>query len=225
MSLPLEDAAVVKAAVADMGRQSDAVLATAKGWTMYVRVVSPGACSRCAILAGVGEYTKPFLRHPACKCTSIPVEGSGPRPVPDGLFASPGDYFDSLPVEEQNRVFTNAGAQAIRDGADPIAVVNARRGAQLRPGGLVEARSRSRAPLGTTADGTRIRMFTTSEGTSIRGAYGRAEYRRAQEAAKAPVDRYRRTKSVRLMPESIYEIADGDDDRAVALLKQYGYIT
>jgi hypothetical protein len=66
-------AAMIKTALADIGRSSDLTAATGKGFTHYVRVVSPGACSRCAILAGVGSYQTAFKRHPACKCTAAPV--------------------------------------------------------------------------------------------------------------------------------------------------------
>ena len=118
---------LVKAAVADAGRAADASLATGRGYTRYIRVVSPGACSRCAILAGSDRYYKHFERHPACKCTSLPVKDGAE--IPKGLYGSPTDYFESLSRAEQDRVFTNAGAEAIRKGADPISVVNARRGA------------------------------------------------------------------------------------------------
>jgi len=218
-------AAIVRSAVSDSGRQADRVDATGKGLTRYVRVVSPGACSRCAVQAGKGEYRVAFKRHPSCKCTSMPLPDDGFGPPPKGFYSSPDDYFESLDAAEQNRVFTNAGAQAIRDGADPTAVVNARRGANLTSGGLVERRSGLTAPLGYDSAGRRIQVFTTGEGTSIRGAYGRAEYRRTQEATKAAGDRYRRTTSQRLMPETIYQIADGNQERAVSLLRQYGYIT
>ena len=117
---------LVKAAVADAGRAADASLATGRGYTRYIRVVSPGACSRCAILAGSDRYYKHFERHPACKCTSLPVKDGAE--IPKGLYGSPTDYFESLSRAEQDRVFTNAGAEAIRKGADPISVVNARRG-------------------------------------------------------------------------------------------------
>lgn len=213
---------IVKSAVSDAGRQSDRVQGTAKGYTQYIRVVSAGACSRCAVLAGKGEYSKPFKRHPRCNCTSYPLEDD--EKVPDGLFASPDDYFESLSAAEQDRVFTNAGAQAIRDGADPIQVVNARRNA-VGPGGLVERKGGLKAPLGYDENGKRIKVYTTSEGTSIRGVYGRAEYRRKAELTKAVGDRYRRTTNLRLMPETIYGIAGSDRVRAVELLKQYGYIS
>src|SRR5699024_8476972 len=46
----------------------------------------------------------------------------------EGLITDPYDYFSSMSEEEQNKRFTKAGAQAIRDGADINQVVNARKG-------------------------------------------------------------------------------------------------
>jgi hypothetical protein len=215
---------IVKSAVADMGRQSDSVLATGKGWTRYVRVVNPGACSRCAILAGKSDYKTAFKRHPACKCTSAPIEGDDAAPVPKGLFDSPDAYFDSLTKAEQDRIFTNAGAEAIRDGASAQSVVSARRGAPLRPGGIIPRESGLGAPLGYRADGSAIQVFATNEGTTARGAFGQSEIRRTNEYKKAATDRYRRTKTLRLMPETIYQMADGDHAKAVELLRKYGYL-
>jgi hypothetical protein len=40
-----------------------------------------------------------------------------------------------MSAAEQDKVFTKAGAQAIRDGADPAKVVNARRGMQTAADG------------------------------------------------------------------------------------------
>jgi hypothetical protein len=216
-------ATIVQSAIADAGRQADRVSMIGKKVTHYVRVVSPGACSRCAILSGIASASTAFLRHPNCHCTACPVPSFSSK-VPSGFHASADSYFDSLSPAEQNRVFTNAGAEAIRNGADPTAVVNARRGASLSSGGLVEARSGLTAPLGYDADGNRIRIFTTGEGTSIRGAYGRSQYRRQQELAKPASDRYRRTTNPRLMPETLVQMAGGDTAKLRRLLDQYGYL-
>ena len=207
-------ATLVKAAVSDMGRAADATLATGKGYTRYVRVVNPGACSRCAILAGSDQYSKPFLRHPACKCTSLPIKDVSD--IPKGVFASPEEYFESLPKAEQDRVFGKAGAQSIRLGADPIGVVNARRGAYMRPG--------IRNELGFDANGKPIRAFMTTDGATIRGSYGRQEAARGGAFTKGAGDRYRRTVNPRMMPETILQIARGDEVLAKALLRQYGYL-
>lgn len=91
----------------------------------YVRMLNPPSCSRCAILAGkFYRWNSGFLRHPRCDCRHIPANES----IAGDLTTSADAYFDSLPTSEQDRIFTNAGAQAIRDGADINQVVNARRG-------------------------------------------------------------------------------------------------
>ena len=96
---------------------------------------------------------------------------------------------------EQDRAFTKAGAEAVRVGADPVQVVNARRG------------------MSTAADG----RLVTSEGASVsrRGSV-RGVAGRAMRAAGVS--------GPRLMPESIIRIADTPAER-VRILKAYGYIT
>jgi hypothetical protein len=91
------------------------------GWT---RVLNPPSCSRCVILAGrVYRWSDGFQRHPRCDCRHVPIGESAV-----GLTVGPKDYFDSLSEADQNSTFTVDGAQAIRLGADPAKVVNARRG-------------------------------------------------------------------------------------------------
>jgi len=215
-------ATVVQSAIADAGRQSDRVSMIGKQITRYIRVISPGACSRCAILAGVASAAKAYERHPNCHCTACPLP-DWDSPIPDGFYRSADDYFDSLDPKEQNRVFTNAGATAIRAGADPTAIVNARRNA-VGPGGLTERKSGLKAELGYDVFGKPIKVYTTSEGTTIRGAYGRAEARRQAEFTKSARDRYRRTVNPRLMPETIVPLAKGDPEKLRRLLGQYGYL-
>jgi hypothetical protein len=209
-------AAIAKSAVNDMGRESDRVTASSAGYTRYVRVVNPGACSRCAILAGIGSFATAFKRHPACKCTAAPIKGDGDD-APAGLFNSPAEYFDSLSAAEQDRIFTAPGAQALRDGADFSSVVNARRGAYAVP-----ARGGKTPPFGFR-NGKPVKAYT-GEGTTLRGSFGRAQYRRNQEAQKAVGDRYRRTTTRRLTPEGIYSVAGGDRVKALKLLSFYGYM-
>lgn len=55
-------------------------------------------------------------------------------------------YFNSLSAAEQDRLFTKAGAEAIRSGADLARVVNARRG-------MYEAGGRSFTREATTRRG------------------------------------------------------------------------
>lgn len=112
--------------VADAGRGGVSVAMAARTKVGgYVRMVSAGACSRCVVLAGrFYRWNQGFLRHPKCHCRHIPSA----EDRADDLRTDPKAYFSSLPASEQDRVFTKAGAQAIRDGADISQVVNARRG-------------------------------------------------------------------------------------------------
>lgn len=211
--------------VRDAGVMADKVsgLGRAKRGVMYARMVSPGACSRCAILAGVGHFTKHFERHPSCRCTTVPVY-SDDDDLPEGLFSSATDYFESLTRVEQDRVFTKAGAESIRLGADPTSVVNARRGMfrTQQPGSLV-ARATPRTIIGP--DGKPFTAYTTTEGTSVRGWFGggRGNSRPSGQYYRSASDRYRRTTTVRLMPETIISRSKTPAE-AVELLKQFGYM-
>jgi hypothetical protein len=217
-------AAAVKTAVQEMGQKADQVVINGKLIETYVRAISPGACSRCAMLAGTWSSAKAFPRHHNCKCVAVPVGVRNGKPKKDLGFKydDPMSYFESLSVLEQNRTFTNAGAQAIRDGADINQVVNARRGASG-----IEFGSRFNVPnpnsgrrltpvtIGTRPDGSPLQVFKTGEGTTRRGYFGRGEVENSAT---------RRSTTLRLMPEQIYQMSGGDTERAAELLKRYGYI-
>jgi hypothetical protein len=219
---------IAKAAVQDMGRQSDGTLAVGRHYQLYVRVVSAGACSRCAILAGKSSYRVAFKRHPACRCTAAPVGND--EAIPEGMFAGPHDYFESLPAAEQDRIFTKSGAEAIRQGADPAKVVNARRGAygigysghQNAPS--VGPNRLEKLTIGKRADGSPLQVYATSEGTSYRSSWARQQIDVDGNYAKGAGDRYRKTTMVRLMPEQIAIMAGGDAARWRELLAKYGYL-
>lgn len=190
----------------------------------YVRVVQPPACSRCVILAGK-EYgwNTGFQRHPKCDCIHLPTtliarnqhrgrlgaDGFSPttRPGsgPSG-FLDPRAYFNTLSRAEQDRVFTAAGARAIREGGDMGQIVNARRGmyTSAGPGG--------RALL------TRVGMRRGSN-------YYNLERRRAISRGEVPADIGRRfnVRTPRLMPEEIFRLAASRDE-AVAMLRRFGYL-
>ncbi len=220
-------AAMTKTAIADLARSASMVSSAGRGYVKYVRVVDPGACSRCAILSGSDRFTKPFERHPSCRCTSVPVrEGDG---VPDGLIASPEEHFWSLSESEQERIYGKAGAEAIRLGANPIQVVGARRGASgmsysranpRRPG---ETWRMQRVQIGVRPDGTQITGYATVEGTTKRGSYGRAQSNIGGEFARRGNARYAYAKRTRLMPETIMELT-GDPDMRRVLLRDAGYL-
>ena len=168
--------AIVETQLADVSRSASLVAGMARpSVTGYVRVVSPGACARCAILAGrVYRWSTGFLRHPRCSCGMVPA-GRGA----DGLTASPRDLFDQLTPAEQDHRYTKAGAEAIRLGADMGRVVNARRGMST-----------------TVLFGEEV---STTSALRERGM-------------------------VRLMPETLLQLAGGDRDEAVRLLTLHKYL-
>jgi hypothetical protein len=221
-------AVVASAALHDAARNADRVLSIGKGYTRYIRVVNGSACSRCAILAGMYSAEEAFLRHASCQCGTAPIQIDGK--IPSGFHDSPLSYFDSLSTAEQDRRFTRAGAEAIRQGANPTSVVNVRRGAygiqfsnhDYRVGETGLSRRMQPITIGVKADGSPLRVFATAEGVTVRGEFGRTEVRKSTLAAKE--GRYRRTTRVRLMPEQILKMAGNNPERWRELLERYGYL-
>jgi hypothetical protein len=123
---------IVRTEVADAGRIADQIALTARRQaTGYVRMLVGKSCSRCAVLAGRRyEWNTGFDRHPRCDCIHIPAREDSA----DDLRTDPKKYFASLTEAEQDRLFTKAGAEAIREGADIGRVVNARRGMYVAGG-------------------------------------------------------------------------------------------
>ncbi len=118
--------------VADAGRAADsAAMAARPSASGYIRVVVGRTCSRCTVLAGkYYAWNAGFDRHPKCDCIHLPtVEAKAA-----GLIRKPREVFDGLSRAEQDRAYGKAGAAAIRDGADPAQVVNARRGMYVAGG-------------------------------------------------------------------------------------------
>ncbi|WP_431903659.1 hypothetical protein [Nonomuraea sp. bgisy101] len=185
---------IVSTQIADTSRAADQVGITARReWVTYVRHVSLPACGRCIVLAArTYSWSTGFQRHPRCDCTMVPHrQGDDPPP-------SPADLIERMSLREQAKAFTIAGAEAIRLGADPGQIVNARRGMQTAMGG----------------------RLVTTEGTTVRGIAGK----RMGDLAKRPGERYRRSRKVRPMPEQILADAGDDRERALELLEQYGYL-
>lgn len=184
--------------VADAGRAAEQVTMGAREWPAgYVRMLEPGACSRCILLAGkFYKHNQGFDRHPRCKCVHVPKADDSP----DDVRTDPGKYFDSLSKADQDRVFGQAGAEAIRQGADMGQVVNARLGMTTATVGGQQVK--------TTTQGTTRRAYMAQVRSEIAAARGETRAR----------------KQPRLMPESIMRIAG--DDKAVArrLLISNGYI-
>jgi hypothetical protein len=216
--------AIVKTLIADASRGADKVSGTGKGYTYYVRVCSGQACSRCAILSGIRSGPDAFPRHTCCQCTACPVhvDGKGVKDLSSlkGIPTTPEEYFNSLSKAEQDRIFTQAGAEAIRNGADVTKVVNARRGANgigyaSHGGAKTGPGPRGhfvKTTIGYRPNGVPVQVYTTSEGTTRRGDFGKQQIRMGT------------TGRVRLMPESILEIAGKDKELAQAFLRDAGYL-
>lgn len=108
--------------VADVARQSTSVDIAAREGVGYIRVASGSTCARCAILLGkFFRWNAGFQRHPGDDCIHLPTT----RKLAPGIMGDPYEMFKGLSPAEQDKVFTKAGAQAIRDGADIYQVVNA----------------------------------------------------------------------------------------------------
>ncbi|MGW2260281.1 hypothetical protein ACWCXE_21065 [Streptomyces sp. NPDC001780] len=189
--------AIVQTAVADIGRAADSVGMTVRpAVTGYIRVVEAGACSRCIVLAGAEYQTdRAFLRHPRCKCGMEPVTRDHTPDVP-----SPKRLVAQMSEEQRRKTFGEAGARALAEGADVGQLVNARRGMQS-----------------ATVYGRTVQI--TTEGITRRGFAGT----RLRDFQKVQGQRYRMSRTPRLMPEEIFRIAD-NREHAVRLLRQYGFI-
>ncbi len=189
---------LVASLVASSGRSAESVAITATPRVSYVRYLNPPSCSRCAVLAGrIYRWSTGFKRHPGCDCVMLPTtETAGAD-----LVSDPSDLLDKGLVTG----LAKADAEALRDGASWSQVVNAK-------SGLMDADLFGR------------RMQVTTSGSTRRGGFGRSTTARAAGYTKAD-GRYRITNAQRLTPRSIYDVADGDRDEAVRLLKLYGYIT
>lgn len=189
---------------ADAGRDATGVgIASNRAVTSYVRVLNPPSCARCAVLAGkeVGSST-PFQRHPNCDCVHQPIT----RYRRGHAAMDPADYFHSLSRAEQDRIFTIAGAQAVRDGADITSVVNARRSMY-------------------TAGAYGTKLASTYDATTRRGAFFRAERQRAiARGLVPPSGKGFKLRTRRLLPEEIYRRA-GSRDEVISMLRRYAYLT
>lgn len=184
--------------LSDTGRAAEKVGMAVRPVGGYVRMLNPPSCSRCAVLAGAFyRSSTPFRRHFLCDCRHIPAAES----VAGDLAVDVDAYFESLPAAEQDRIFTKAGAEAIREGADINQVVNARRGMNTA----------------TTASGRRVLapvriggqdVFITRESITRRGSASIARTGR---------------RGGRLMPETIQQVATDKDD-FIRLLRANGYV-
>lgn len=190
---------VTRTQVADAGRGAAGVDTVARPRVGYIRMLNPPSCSRCSVLAGrFYRWNTGFRRHPRCDCIHVQTTAVKAAST-EGLIHDPYEYFKSLSPAEQDKAYTKAGAQAIRDGSDIFQVVNSRRGMTY---------------AGESSDGTfrgqSLKRAFTTEGTSKRGNF---------RAISGDATRGRR-----LTPEAIYELNGNNRSAVLADLEKYGYI-
>lgn len=196
---------VVTTILEDAARAAETVAFAQRPWLDgYVRMLDPkNPCSRCVILAGrFYLHNEGFERHEKCRCKHIPHAEN----MPLDTLTNPDAYFRSLSRAEQDRIFTTAGAEAVRLGADITQVVNARRGMRT-----AQINERGWIPKGrmTPVDAFGRRVYVTTEGVTKRAVGRRA---------------MGKDRPFRLMPESILAIATDREDQ-IRLLRLYGYLT
>ncbi|GAA2237652.1 hypothetical protein GCM10010401_07310 [Rarobacter faecitabidus] len=193
--------------LSDTGRSAEKVTALARQNVMFVRMLQPPSCGRCIILAGKKfRNQQAFERHNGCDCRNIPADES----IADDLLVNPETYLSTLSERDLIRALgSKANAEAWDLGADTNQLINAYR----KSGGV-----RSAQVYGRT-------VKYTTEGTTRRGlaykAMSRAGY--AQKELDERAGRYFRTRAPRLMPESIFQIAENRAD-AKRLLRLYGWV-
>jgi hypothetical protein len=150
--------AIAQTMVIEASRSAAGVDTFVRQGVGYTRMVNPGACDRCLILAGkFYRNNAGFLRHPNCACIHVPTSQQAARD--EGLIDDPYELFNSLSEAEQDARFTKAGAQAIRDGADIYQVVNARAGMSYA-GVSVDGTFRGQRATGITTAGSTSRAHT-----------------------------------------------------------------
>ena len=202
----------MQTAMADASRVATGLAAISRPGIGYTRMLVGSSCSRCVVLAGrTYRSSTPFSRHPGCDCRHVPGRDRDLQVHTVDAQA----FFDSLTPGQQDRKFTKAGAQAIRDGADVNQVVNARRGAGLdfASGRITNAERDAIRAMRVRHGHRRLAVLpTTTEGTTRRGIAGSS----MRAAGLGATEK-------RLMPEAIYQAATGRDD-ALDLLRTFGYV-
>lgn len=120
--------------IADAHRQTTAAgMVIRPGIYGYIRHVTLPTCPDCLILAGkIFRFNEGFARHPGCDCYHTPI--TSPDLTAEHSTTDPYAVFEAMGEEEQNRVFGEVDATAIREGADIYQVVNSRNRARTARG-------------------------------------------------------------------------------------------
>lgn len=199
--------------VADASRGAAGVAIAARPKIGWVRMVNPPCCSRCAMLSGKWfRYNEGFDRHPRCDCTHIPA-----REMTDDLGFAPDDLIKDGKVTG----ITKVEKQAIADGGDAIAILNADRRIYDRATGKYrKTRNDMWATEGTTRHGyashirrelDKQRGVITKEMATKVGRRGYVENYTVRRISPRPT------------VEAIYKYS-GSREEAIKLMAQNGYI-
>jgi len=179
----------------------------------YVRMLTPPSCGRCVVLAGKWfRMNRGFERHPGCDCIHVPA----PESVAEDMRVNAVDYLHSLDESSLAKVLgSKANARTwLEFGQDsPTQTMNQLINAYRKTGGIRTAQIYGKS------------VKYTLEGTTRRGvAYHQMSRVRALSAMGESKDgRYRRINAPRLMPESIFQIAE-NKAHAERLLRDHGWL-
>ncbi|RTL65914.1 MAG: hypothetical protein EKK42_20425 [Pseudonocardiaceae bacterium] len=203
----------------DTARAADTTAMFGRKVTKYVRVLRGRSCARCAILAGRVYFIEAFRRHPNCDCYHIPLAETGNRARK--WRTDPAAYFESLSKQDQNRIFGEGAAEAIRaSDSKELAmsqVVNANKGVYT-----VNAFGRE--------------VEATREGMTRRGVYGGYIVNPDGSFTKRPVgdtirdkniSPYRFARQPRLMPDEILALSKEfgwSREETIAQFRRFAYV-
>ncbi len=211
--------AIVSDGIRDAARSGD--MTNLFGWraTGYVRTLRGKTCARCAVLAGRIYRVEAFQRHPRCDCGMTPVSRVNKRA--GSWKTDPAAYFNRLTGAEQESIFGEAAAIAIRASSNQEftigQVVNAEQGVYQ-----VSAYGRD--------------VSATRSGTTVRGTYGGYEIMpdgtfrkrtRDELMRDKSVSKYRFARTPRLMPDQIIALSDEfgwSREMTLQQFKRFGYI-
>jgi hypothetical protein len=192
-------AVMMKTLVADIVARRGHLSSTGRGYTHYVRVVGGSACSRCAILAGKASGRKlssvtcpvsaPRRRSLRCErradCTTARGRTSiRCRPKKNRTACS-----------RRRALRPSARARTSRRWSTRVAVRKASATRGMRSGRRLAGDPRGvfvKTTIGYRPNGDPVRVYTTSEGTTARGQFGKRaaadlRFRRAAvPATRAP---------------------------------------
>jgi hypothetical protein len=221
-----------RTATADSARQAVVAGMGARRVAGYYRRLNLPSCARCVILAGRWyRVNQGFNRHPGCDCVHVPGDSPGDGPGFDARRAI---------LDGQVRGLSAAETEAIRLGADPSQVVNARRGMSTVGGRRVTTEGTTRRGIagarilaaeadrvaGLDVAGATYRNVTMSRerAAELVDAMRRGQtFTRRIAGGRTQTAAYRRTRTARPTPEQI--LADAtSQDAAIRALINNGYI-